>query len=104
MCAAALGVMWNRCVRSLYLSLFKESYGALVSNFSSEQLDKDLPMLLASAFMALQRSTLEEIEAGVDGLGLAKLLDKEMPETVAGQVFELRVRVAIKNSYTLIFE
>eukprot|EP00019_Armaparvus_languidus_P004394 CAMPEP_0168592488 /NCGR_PEP_ID=MMETSP0420-20121227/7759_1 /TAXON_ID=498008 /ORGANISM="Pessonella sp." /LENGTH=714 /DNA_ID=CAMNT_0008628479 /DNA_START=60 /DNA_END=2204 /DNA_ORIENTATION=+ len=67
---AALGVVWNRCVRLLYRSLFLQSFDS----------QADLNGLLQRAFVDLNQQTIDEVAKQIEAKGVDALLDKEFPQ------------------------
>jgi GTP-binding protein EngB required for normal cell division len=85
----ALGIIWNRCVRELYKSVFLQTFGALSCGdlqaaLSSES--SDVAPLVDWAFAELREDAIDFLADRIETGDFADLLDAEFPSSLEADV------------------
>jgi len=79
----ALGVIWNRCVRDLYKSVFLQTFGISTDQHALSASDDsdDVNPLVESSFAQLREDVIDKLALQVESCDFTALLDSEFPSS-----------------------
>jgi GTP-binding protein EngB required for normal cell division len=79
----ALGVIWNRCVRDLYKSVFLQTFGISTDHHALSASDDsdDVNPLVESSFAQLREDVIDKLALEIEACEFTALLDSEFPSS-----------------------